>query len=332
MQSWRGVTPRLRSILLVALFVLLFQVSNASTGDQLPEFKNCVKICKKVNCNNGHKLPLHLRLLLWDCPSQCDYTCQHIITDQRTAQRPTMADPIVQYHGKWPFRRVLGMQEPFSVLFSLLNLLAHQYGLNRVREAIPARYPLRRYYLAFGYFGLASWVFSMLFHTRDFDATEKLDYFAAGASVLYGLYYAPVRIFRLDERSPRWKPAALRWWTILCVALYVAHISYLTLWSWDYTYNMAANVVVGTIQNLLWSWFSITRYRRLKKPWAAWPGLIVAWIVMAMGLELLDFPPLGGMVDAHSLWHLGTVGPTLWWYNFLVRDARQDIHGQRLKA
>jgi len=225
-----------------------------------------------------------------------------------------MLDPIVQYHGKWPFYRFLGIQELFSVLFSLFNFLAHQHGLRKIRESIPKDYPLRRYYILFGYFGMASWVFSMVFHTRDFSVTEKGDYFAAGASVLYGLYYTPIRIFRLDQRAPPTKPTLLRWWTILCVGLYTAHVSYLTLWRWDYTYNMAANVVIGIIQNILWSWFSVTRYKRLKKTWAAWPGLIVAWIVVAMSLELLDFPPIGGMLDAHSLWHLGTVGPTIWWY------------------
>ncbi|MCJ1371431.1 hypothetical protein MMC20_002646 [Loxospora ochrophaea] len=95
---------------------------------------------------------------------------------------------------------------------------------------------------------------------------------------------------------------------------------------------MAANVTAGVVQNILWSWFSVSRYQKLKKSWAAWPGLIVAWIILAMSLELLDFPPLGGLVDAHSLWHLGTVGPTIWWYNFLVKDALQDMAGERLKA
>ena len=257
---------------------------------------------------------LYLRLLFWTCSSNCDYVCQHIITDRRVSRDPPMLEPIVQYHGKWPFDRLLGIQEPCSVLFSLFNFLAHQHGLAQLRKRIPADYPLRKYYVAFGYFGLTSWVCSMIFHTRDFGVTEKLDYFAAGASVLYGFYYAPIRIFRLDQRTPPVKQTLLRLWTVTCVLLYVAHVSYLTLWRWDYTYNMAANVAVGIVQNVLWSWFSITRYHRLKKPWAAWPGLIVAWIVMAMSFELLDFPPIGGLVDAHSLWHLGTIGPTIWWY------------------
>ena len=205
------------------------------------------------------------------------------------------------------------MQEPFSVVFSLMNYLAHDSGMAQLRRTIPASYPLRKYYMLVGYLGLASWIFSMIFHTRDFGITEKLDYFAAGASILYGLYYAPVRIFRLDEDT-REKAAILRAWTGLCIALYLAHVTYLTCWRWDYTYNMAANVTVGILQNALWTWFSYRRYRKVNALWAASPGLIVAWIALAMSLELFDFPPWKGMLDAHSLWHLGTVLPTIWWY------------------
>ena len=252
--------------------------------------------------------------MFWTCPQNCDYVCQHIITDKRLAREPPMLQPIVQYHGKWPFYRFLGMQEPFSVLFSLFNFLAHQNGISKVRSKIPGNYPLRQYYLLFGYLGLASWTFSMIFHTRDFDVTEKLDYYAAGASVFYGLYYTPIRVFRLDERQPPIKPTILRLWTTICASLFIGHVSYLTFWRWDYVYNMAANVAAGIVQNILWGVFSYQTYQEVRKPWAAWPGLIVAWIILAMSMELLDFPPIGGMVDAHSLWHLGTVIPTIWWY------------------
>ena len=220
------------------------------------------------------------------------------------------------------------MQEPFSVLFSLFNYLAHQHGMANIRENIPPSYSLRPYYLLFGYFGLASWVFSMIFHARDFGLTEKLDYFAAGASVLYGLYFAPIRVFRLDKgNGDPSRKSVLRAWTVLCVALYVAHVCYLSLWTWDYSYNMAANVAVGFVTNILWSTFSVMRYRRLKRTWAAWPGLIVAWIVLAMSLELLDFPPWRGMIDAHSLWHLGTVIPTIWWYRYVWRRGLRSFVG-----
>jgi hypothetical protein len=209
------------------------------------------------------------------------------------------------------------MQEPFSVIFSLFNYLAHDWGMTQLRERIPASYPLRKYYMLFGYFGLASWTFSMIFHTRDFNITEKLDYFAAGASVLYGMYFAPIRVFRLDKKDPV-KQSVLRLWTMLCILLYTLHVLYLTLWSWDYTYNMAANVAVGIVQNILWSVFSYKQYQKSGRLWSVWPGMIVAWIILAMSFELLDFPPWMGMIDAHSLWHLGTVGPTIWWYKYVA--------------
>ncbi|KAJ9293687.1 hypothetical protein DTO271G3_7569 [Paecilomyces variotii] len=323
----------LRTFLVFTILALLIGQSAASLGDRLPEFKECVKVCQVENCENGRSsLPLYLRLMLWTCPAECDYTCQHIITDRRVAREPPMLTPVVQFHGKWPFRRILGMQEPFSVLFSFFNFMAHHQGMAKVRESISSSYSLRKYYLGFGYCGLASWTFSMLFHTRDFPLTEKLDYFAAGLSVMYGLFLSVVRIFRLDRESPRYKPSLRRYWITLCSVLYLMHISYLSFWSWDYTYNMAANVVVGIIQNILWVGFSVYRYRQQLKSWTAWPGMIVGWIILAMSLELLDFPPWHELIDAHSLWHLGTVLPTVWWYSFLIKDAQDDMAGERLKS
>ncbi|KAJ5477135.1 hypothetical protein N7539_007279 [Penicillium diatomitis] len=321
------------SLVVIAVLALLVNPSSASLGDHLPDFKECVQVCKTENCQNGNSvLPLHLRLLFWTCPAECDYTCQHVITDRRVSRDPPMLSPVVQFHGKWPFRRMLGMQEPFSVLFSFLNFAAHWHGMSRVQESIPDWYSMRKYYMMFGYIGLTSWTFSMIFHTRDFNITEKLDYWAAGASVLYSLYMALIRIMRLDLESPPYRPTLRRLWTAICILLYTMHVCYLTFWSWNYTYNMAANVVVGVIGNLLWTTFSIVRYRQQMKSWTAWPGMIVAWIILAMSLELFDFPPWQGMIDAHSLWHLGTVVPTAWWYSFLIRDAQDDIAGIRLKA
>jgi hypothetical protein len=206
------------------------------------------------------------------------------------------------------------MQEPASVLFSLGNLAAHWHGLyHRVLPRIPASYTMRPFYVALAKLGMVTWLLSAVFHTRDFAVTEQLDYFAAGASVLYGMYYAVVRIWRLDRATPAAR-RGLRVWTAVCAGLYVGHVGYLKLWRWDYTYNTLACVVCGVVQNVLWSWFSWTRYASTGKAWAAWPGMVVAWVIMAMSLELFDFPPLWGAIDAHSLWHLGTIAPAVLWY------------------
>lgn len=108
--------------------------------------------------------------------------------------------------------------------------------------------------------------------------------------------------------------SVVRVWTVLCILMFLGHVTYLKYYSWDYTYNMAANIAAGILQNIMWTWFSITRYRQSKRLWAAWPGIVVAWVMVAMSLELLDFPPIGGHLDAHALWHLGTVFPTILFY------------------
>ncbi|EJP69063.1 Protein PER1 [Beauveria bassiana] len=329
--SRRSIRPSAPPLLLALLALVLFAgTAWASVGDQLPEFKDCVQVCKAENCREGHQtpIPLHRRLLLWDCPAECDYTCQHIITRQRVAS----SSRVVQFHGKWPFYRFLGAQEPFSVLFSLGNLWAHYNGLAKIRARVPPRYPLRPFYVVLAYVGIASWVASAVFHVRDFRATEQLDYFAAGANVLYGTYYAPVRVFRLDRPTPT-RRSALRAWTLLCALMYAAHVAYLKGVRWDYQYNMTANIAVGAVQNVLWTWFSVQKYRQSRRLWTAWPGLVVAWVMLAMSMELLDFPPWLGLIDAHSLWHLFTIAPTILFYNFLVMDATADIAStERLKA
>ncbi|KAK4681530.1 hypothetical protein QC764_108190 [Podospora pseudoanserina] len=293
-----------------------------------PNFNNASKSAKpKTASPNTTPLPLHLRLLFWTCPSECDYTCQHIITSTRLSRN----EPVVQFHGKWPFYRLLGMQEPFSVLFSLGNFWAHHDGLhNHILKKIPATYSMRPYYVWLARIGMASWFFSAVFHTRDFRVTEELDYFAAGASVLYGMYYTVVRVFRLDRVSKR---GVRKSWTGTCVGLYLAHVGYLKGVGWDYGYNMGANVAVGVVQNVLWTWFSVRRYNREGKGWMVWPGLVVMWVVAAMSLELLDFAPVWGCLDAHSLWHLGTIGPAVVFYRFLVRDSEEVLRREgRLKA
>jgi hypothetical protein len=312
----------LAAALLAALAAL--PTASASTGDRLPEFRRCVNVCLYANCERDEPTPIPLlhRALLWSCPAECDYTCQRLVTSARV--RASL--PVVQFHGKWPFTRVLGMQEPLSVLFSLGNLLAHVWGLRRVRAELPPSYPLRAFYERVGQIGILTWACSAVFHTRDFVLTEQADYLAAGASVMYGLYYAAVRVFRLDRGGPG-RRRALWLWSAGCRTAYALHVAYLTLWSWDYTYNMAANVVVGAAHNALWSWFSWNMYRRVRRLWAVVPGIVVTWIMLAMSLELFDFAPLGGFLDAHSLWHLGTIAPAMIMYNFLIVDlARHGLH------
>jgi len=47
----------------------------------------------------------------------------------------------------------------------------------------------------------------------------------------------------------------------------------------------------------------------------------------ALLLEVLDFPPAGGLLDAHALWHAATVPLAYLFYGFVEGDVRWAAAG-----
>lgn len=315
----------------VVLFVGLVL---ASPGDRLITFRNCVSSCEAITCNSDldgeYTLPFYLRLLLWDCSQNCDYKCQRFVTNERLKD----GLPVLQFHGKWPFYRFYGIQEPASVLFSILNLIPHLQGLLMISRSFKdeERYGvrMRRFYIGFSIVGMNAWIWSSVFHTRDFIFTERLDYFSAGLTILYGFYTAVVRICRLDKPE---RQHVLVVFSLACVTVYLLHVGYLSLVKFDYGYNMMFGVIVGLLQNGFWTYHAFrtyfivaetkTRHRHSHKyqvSWTLWPFFIVLAISLGMCFELFDFSPFFFSVDAHALWHAATIVPTYWWYAWMRRD------------
>ncbi|KAJ1922531.1 hypothetical protein IWQ60_006458 [Tieghemiomyces parasiticus] len=304
----------------VASLALLALVA-ASTGDRAQPFQICVRNCELDVCHvndpnpTTESLPRILRVFFWTCSQNCRYECMQAITSTAQAR----GEPIQQYYGKWPFYRLLGIQEPASVLFSILNGYAHYVHWRPVRERVRRDYFMRPWYLAYILVSCNTWVWSTVFHTRDFNWTEKMDYFSAGFSVLFMLLVALVRTFRLSWPD---RAAVLRPLVAVFLLAFGAHVAYLSLWRFDYGYNMLANVLVGLLCNVVWITWSF-RNRHVHP--AAWqPTLCVLLISAAMSLELFDFPPLFGILDAHSLWHLATIRIVYIFYAFLLQDAEWD--------
>ena len=50
---------------------------------------------------------------------------------------------------QWPFIRVLGLQEPASVIFSVLNLMPHVIMMVKFRRSVPSKAPM--YYIWHAY-------------------------------------------------------------------------------------------------------------------------------------------------------------------------------------
>lgn len=88
--------------------------------------RECVGHCKETGCVGGKcfqhcnfpsgekpidgpwylQEPLYLRWKQWDCLSDCRYHCMLA----REEERQKLGLKPIKYHGKWPFRRVYGIQ------------------------------------------------------------------------------------------------------------------------------------------------------------------------------------------------------------------------------
>jgi hypothetical protein len=312
-------------VCLVLFSLLMPTCVLASEGDIAPEYKKCVKACEQRQCFahiDGqvvavNPLPLYMRLMQWTCVDDCRHQCQQEISRQRVAQN----QPVLQYHGKWPFIRIFGIQEPASVVFSIWNGYGHWRGLATVRERVKPGYYLRPVLVIYALVNINAWLWSSVFHTRDTPLTEKLDYFSAGLAILIGLYMGTCRVFYV--RSARQQKIYLA-----CVGvLFLLHVSYLNSGPrFDYTYNMAACATVGMLHNLIWCVWAGRQWKR--RPYAWHIVVLVFSLVAAMLLELFDFPPWAWTFDAHSLWHAATAILVPYWYKFLLEDYDWEMrHG-----
>lgn len=292
----------------------LLGIAYASSGDRLPEFRNCVAKCVSSTCPRSLGL---LRLLAWDCDSDCDYICQQELTATFEAEHMRLH----QFHGKWPFRRFFGMQELASVVFSLLNLLPNFIGYKSLKNFPEANgFYMRKYYIAFSLVGINTWLWSSVFHVRDLLVTERLDYFSAIGQILFGLYVALVRLLRLDVPNKRIKRKLVSY---LLVGFYILHVSYLTFIRFNYAYNMLAGVIIGVSQTLLWIYLGMKLYVRTREAIDLLPVALVLAVMAGMSLELNDFSPYWLIFDAHSLWHASTVLPTWFWYKWMQHDLKR---------
>lgn len=55
--------------------------------------------------------PLYLKWKQWDCQGDCRYHCMI----DREKEREALGTGPVKYHGKWPFKRVYGIQVQFLI-------------------------------------------------------------------------------------------------------------------------------------------------------------------------------------------------------------------------
>uniref|UniRef100_G3NVY0 Post-GPI attachment to proteins factor 3 n=1 Tax=Gasterosteus aculeatus aculeatus TaxID=481459 RepID=G3NVY0_GASAC len=329
--------PAVAAVLLLLLTEVPAAV-RASQGDKEPVYRDCVKQCVGTNCT-GARLrgfqsaqPQYMALTGWTCRDDCRYECMWTTVGLYQAE----GYRVPQFHGKvgavsvatalffssWPFTRFLCFEEPASALASLLNGLACLLMMLRYRSTVPRQSPMYHTVNAFSLVSLNAWFWSTVFHTRDTYLTEKMDYFCATAVILYSIYLCCVRTLGLR------RPAASSMVGVLLILAFTSHVSFLTFVSFDYGYNMAANATIGMV-NLLW-WLCWCWQNRRTLPYSWKCGLVVVLLYGLALLELLDFPPMLWVLDAHSVWHLSTIPVHFLFYSFLIDDSLYLLNTEKM--
>lgn len=89
---------------------------------------------------------------------------------------------------------------------------------------------------------------------------------------------------------------------------------------------MQVCVVMAVVQLLLWAiWAGVTRH---PSRWKLWVVVVAGGL--AMLLEIYDFPPYQGFVDAHAAWHATTIPLTYVWWSF-IRDDAEFLTSNQMK-
>lgn len=113
-------------ILPIGNTILFFSSDNHYSHSNQFFDRGCVDECEKTGCvaakcfqhckfsSDGKSIdgpwylqePLYLQWKQWDCRSDCRYHCMLV----REEEREKLGEKPAKYHGKWPFRRVFGIQ------------------------------------------------------------------------------------------------------------------------------------------------------------------------------------------------------------------------------
>ncbi|KAI4383087.1 hypothetical protein MLD38_008967 [Melastoma candidum] len=310
---------------------------DASVGDADPIYRSCVEECETSGCagdycfqhckfsSDGKPIdgpwymqePLYLKWKQWDCRSDCRYHCMLA----REEERKNLGGQPLKYHGKWPFFRVYGIQEPVSVALSVLNLSLQFHGWMSFFILVSYKLHLRpnrtTYYEytglwhVYGILAMNSCFWGIVFHSRDVVWTEKMDYSSSVAFIGFSLILAILRSLNVRDEAAR----------VMCAAPIIAfvttHILYLNFYNLNHGWNRKVCMTMAISQLLVWAiWASVTGH---PSRWKL--RLVVIGGLLALIPEIYDFPPYLGYIDAHTLCHAASVPVSYLWWSFVRDDA-----------
>ncbi|RDX76560.1 Post-GPI attachment to proteins factor 3, partial [Mucuna pruriens] len=301
------------------------------------DIRSCVKQCEEIGCfgercfpNCKFSLdevpishpwnmlePIYVQWKKGDCQSDCKYHC---MLDREKERELLNKDP-VKFHDKWPFKRMYGIQEPASMGFSALNLAMHFHGwmsfFTLLYNKLPLKAGKKPYYEyanlwhVYGILSLNSWFWSVIFHSRYYELTKRLHYSSSVVLLGYSFILAILRSFNIKEEAIRVMiPAPM-------ISFVTTHIMYLNSFKLDYEWNLKVCVLITVAQLATWAiWSGGSNHP------SQWKLRFIVLIgSLAMSLEIYDFPPYQGLLDAHALKQAITIPLTCLWWSFIKDDA-----------
>lgn len=311
-----------------------------SIGDKSVAFNDCVNNCWIANCTRlsksinltRHDLnqPVYLKWLGWDCLEECRYNCMWFTVGVFLHEKL----PVPQFYGKWPFVRILGIQEPASTVASILNLVANLMMLKEMRRAFHRRTPFKRLWYSFSGVCINTWIWSTVFHTRDVWLTELMDYFCAFGLILFQFNAFFIRwCYNYQRRQSTMAILKHNLMYVInasSVVYYLYHIHYLSSVRFDYGYNMKVNILVGVLNSICWLLWSLDKYYRERQTYVWRCMLSVVLFDVLMVFEVFDFSPIMWTFDSHALWHFSTIVFPFYWYRFIIDDCAQFDRYERI--
>lgn len=185
-------------------------------------------------------------------------------------------------------------------------------------------YFLSPWLLLYGIVGAVTWTCAAAFHASDTWLTERLDYNSAFALVAVQTSVVILRTFLLRSKLAATITLTFAAGSTLLMALYMNLVHF------DYGLNVKLSIAVGVLgivvqalqTGMQWvaAWRGQVPFKSIAYSWKGVASMVLVAALTA-AFEVNDFPPLlGGLWDAHSLWHLTSAPVGLLWYSFLCDD------------
>jgi hypothetical protein len=310
---------------------------------------------------NQYSTPLQLRLMQWDCAADCSYHCMWALEGPKAASAAgpvykyfgkwpfirvlgaqelasvlfSIANMLAHIHCMRRYLRYVRSLQAKSVAAGGIGsagaaTAGDVLGKSRSSSPKPGHhnlhhscsssysgaggghvYPYYWLWLVYSMVTANAWLWSSVFHCRDTKLTERFDYFSADLTVTVGLGVSLVRVLALQT------PPQLLALALLLGSGLLQHAYYMAFIRFDYGYNMKLCIATGLATALAWLvWVSKVRHPGRRTLYQ-----FMVLVHVAMLLEVLDFPPLLWLLDAHALWHAATVPLTYLWYQFVFADV-----------